>query len=193
MASLRDRGDTMPSGSARMKCGKSHPKHPSNGAVQGPAARANRERFVARRCAGYRNLGCCSFGEAMRFAIRAKQGPERVPGLRPWTTRSPTWQIRLLAAAAEGLLPSTNEPHVLAYLQKHPSYRSKEIDFNASINWLKHPVAPDTAVIFECEAALIIARTMSKFAAVYKDGPSEWAKFLQSGVVRGHWPAIQNE
>jgi hypothetical protein len=97
-----------------------------------------------------------------------------------------------LAAAAEGLLPSTNEPHVLAYLQDHPSYKNKEIDFNASINWLKHPVAPDTAVLYECEAALIIARAMSKFAAVYKNGPSEWDTFLQWGVARGHWPSIQH-
>ena len=97
-----------------------------------------------------------------------------------------------LAAAAEGLLPDTNEPHVFAYLQNHSSFKNKEIDFNQSINWLKHPVEPDAAVIFEREAALIVARAMSKFAAVYGDGQSEWGQFLQWGVAKGHWPPIRN-
>jgi hypothetical protein len=93
-----------------------------------------------------------------------------------------------LAAAAEGLLPSTNEPHIYKYLQNHPSYKSKEIDFNETINWLKHNVELDTKIIFELEAAVVIARAISKFAAFYNDGPSEWDQFLEWAVARGHWP-----
>jgi hypothetical protein len=93
-----------------------------------------------------------------------------------------------LAAAAEGLLPDTDKRYILEYLQKHPSFKNKEVDFNETITWLKHKVEPDTKVIFEFEAAVIIARAMSKFGAVYNDGPSEWDQFLEWAVTRGHWP-----
>jgi hypothetical protein len=96
-----------------------------------------------------------------------------------------------LAAAAEGLLPDTEEPHIFAYLRKHPSY--KEIDHNQSINWLKHKEEPDIAILFEREAAIIVARAMTKFAAVYNEGPSEWKQFLEWGEARGHWPKVAPE
>jgi hypothetical protein len=92
-----------------------------------------------------------------------------------------------LAAAAERLLPDTDKPHIFAYLRKHPSFKNKEVDFNETITWLKHKVKPDTKVIFEFEAAVIIARAMSKFSAVYDDGPSEWGQFLEWAEARGHW------
>jgi len=38
--------------------------------------------------------------------------------------------------------------------------------------------------------AAIIARVMSKFAAAYTEGPSEWYDFLSWGVVKGHWPTL---
>ncbi len=98
-----------------------------------------------------------------------------------------------LAAAAENLLPDTAEPHVLAYLRGHPSYKkghSESVDFNETINWLKHDTKPDTKVIFEKEAALIIVRAMSKYAAVHNEGSSPWASFIEWGETRGHWPKI---
>jgi hypothetical protein len=98
-----------------------------------------------------------------------------------------------LAAAAEGLLPDTDKPSIFAYLQKYPSFKNKDIDFNQTINWLKHKGEPDGAVIFELEAAIIIARAMSKFAAVYDEGPSQWEQFLDWAVARGHCPKIVPE
>ena len=92
-----------------------------------------------------------------------------------------------LAAAAEGLLPDTDKRYILEYLQKHPSYKNEEVDHNATINWLKHALEPDAQVIFEFEAAVVIARAMSKFSAVYDDGPSEWGQFLEWAEARGHW------
>jgi hypothetical protein len=95
-----------------------------------------------------------------------------------------------LAAAAEGLLPYTEEPHVFRSLRQHPS--SKEVDFNETINWLKHHTGLDAKVIYEFEAALTIARAMTKFGAVYDDGPAEWVRFFTWGTQRGHWPDLRN-
>jgi hypothetical protein len=95
-----------------------------------------------------------------------------------------------LAAAAEGLLPDTDEPHIFRYLRNHPTYKNEEIDFNKTINWLKHGVKPDEAIIFEYEVAVVIARAMSKYAAVFNEGPIGWDQFLVWGVERGYWPSM---
>ena len=93
-----------------------------------------------------------------------------------------------LANGAEGLLPETESRQIFAYLREHPL--SKQVDLDKTINWLKHRTGPDAATIFEFEAAVIIARVMSKFAAAYTEVPSEWYEFLSWGVVKGHWPTI---
>jgi hypothetical protein len=94
-----------------------------------------------------------------------------------------------LAAAAEKMLPdATSEEHIFRYLQRHPAFTTKEIDFNETINWLKHYVEPDRKIIFEQEAAFVIVRAMSKFATVYNQVPIEWDEFLHWGVERDFWP-----
>ena len=93
-----------------------------------------------------------------------------------------------LSTAAEGLLPGTDSRHIFAYLRDHPL--SKQVDFNETVNWLRQSAPPDTAIIYEFEAAVIIARAMSKFVAVYTEAPSEWYDFLSWGVARGHWPTL---
>ena len=93
-----------------------------------------------------------------------------------------------LANGAEGLLPETESRQIFAYLREHPL--SKQVDFDKTIGWLKHRTQPDAATIFEFEAAVVVARVMSKFAAVYTEVPSEWYEFLSWGVVKGHWPTI---
>ena len=93
-----------------------------------------------------------------------------------------------LANGAEGLLPETESRQILAYLREHPL--SKQVDFDKTIGWLKHRTQPNAATIFEFEAAVVVARVMSKFAAVYTEVPSEWYEFLSWGVVKGHWPTI---
>lgn len=95
-----------------------------------------------------------------------------------------------LAAAAENLLPATKEPHIFQYLEQHSAFKNKEVDFNETINWLKHPIGSDAKVIFQQEAALIILRAMSKFVAVYKEAPTEWDEFLKWGATAGFWPDI---
>ena len=85
-----------------------------------------------------------------------------------------------LANGAEGLLPETESRQIFAYLREHPL--SKQVDFDKTIGWLKHRTQPDAATIFEFEAGVVVARVMSKFAAVYE--------FLSWGVVKGHWPTI---
>ena len=93
-----------------------------------------------------------------------------------------------LAAAAEGLLPDMESRQIFAYLREHPL--STQVDIDKTTNWLKRSAPPDTATIFEFEAAVVIARVMSKFAAAYTEVPSEWYDFLSWGVVKGHWPTV---
>lgn len=93
-----------------------------------------------------------------------------------------------LADGAEGLLPETESRQISGYLREHPL--SKQIDLDETINWLKRRTRFDAATIFEFEAAVVVARGMSKFAAAYTEVPSEWYDFLSWGVVKGHWPTI---
>ena len=93
-----------------------------------------------------------------------------------------------LATAAEGLLPDAEGRRVSAYLQKHEL--SKQVDIDKTIDWLKRDAPPDAATISEFEAAVVIARAMSKFAAAYTDAPPEWYDFLSWGVTKGHWPTL---
>jgi hypothetical protein len=81
-----------------------------------------------------------------------------------------------LAAAAEASLPDTKNDHGWAYLKRHPTF--KEVDYNETINWLKHDIQPDTRVIFEYETAVIIFRAQSKYVAVYREAPEKWGAFL---------------
>jgi hypothetical protein len=75
-----------------------------------------------------------------------------------------------------------------AYLHEHKL--SKQVDIDKTIDWLKRNAPPDAATIFEFEAAVVIARVMSKFAAAYTDAPAEWYDFLSWGVAKGHWPTL---
>jgi hypothetical protein len=70
-------------------------------------------------------------------------------------------------------------------LRGHPAFTTKAIDFNETINWLKHYIEPDRKIIFAQEAAFVIVRAMNKFAALYSQGPIEWEEFLYWGVERG--------
>ena len=93
-----------------------------------------------------------------------------------------------LATAAEGLLPDAEGRRVSAYLHGHKL--GKQVDIDKTIDWLKRGSPPDAATIYEFEAAVVIARVMSKFAAAYTDAPAEWYDFLSWGVARGHWPTL---
>jgi hypothetical protein len=94
-----------------------------------------------------------------------------------------------LATAAEGLLPEAERRRrVSAYLHEHKL--STQVDIDKTIDWLKRNAPPDAATIFEFEAAVVIARVMSKFAAAYTDAPAEWYDFLSWGVAQGHWPTL---
>ena len=93
-----------------------------------------------------------------------------------------------LATAAEGLLPDAEGRRVSAYLEAQKP--NKQVDIDKTIEWLKRNVPPDVATISEFEAAVVIARAMSKFAAAYTDVPAEWYDFLSWGVTKGHWPTL---
>ena len=93
-----------------------------------------------------------------------------------------------LASAAERMLPHSEKEYIFSYLKKHEAYKSKQVNFNETITWLKHTSEPDGKIIFMFEAAITIARAMSKYAAVYDDAPSEWIEFLKS-----YWPEMPSE
>ena len=91
-----------------------------------------------------------------------------------------------LAAAGEGILPPTDDPHLYQALQPyHP-----ELDINLVINWLKHHCQPDTATIGEFEAALVIARAITKFVAVHHQSCKSFEDFLRWGHEAGHLPKL---
>jgi hypothetical protein len=87
-----------------------------------------------------------------------------------------------LAAAAEGLLPLTDEPHMFSELKEDiPPEEFKYLDFNMIVNWLKHykPQDPDPFSFLESEAANLILRAITKFIAVYYQSTKRMEAFLQ--------------
>lgn len=93
-----------------------------------------------------------------------------------------------LSAAAEGMLPDTDDPHIFKSLREHPS--NKELDCNLVINWLKHSLEPETATISEFEAAIVIARAITKFVAVYHESCGPFEEFLRWGYEAEHLPRL---
>ena len=85
-----------------------------------------------------------------------------------------------LAAAAEGQLPDTDAPYI--YNDLRANGEAKDLDLNAVINWLKHPIAPDQIAIGDFEVAITILRAISKFVAVYHQASAlmnefeDWAR-----------------
>jgi hypothetical protein len=91
-----------------------------------------------------------------------------------------------LAAAAEGLLPTTDEPHIFKVLKDTPVF--KQLDLNLFITWLKHSGEPEDAKISEFEVTLIIVRAISKFAAIYKTQSGLMTDFVKWAFEKGHLP-----
>jgi hypothetical protein len=87
-----------------------------------------------------------------------------------------------LAAAAEGLLPPTDEPHMFQALKEYiPPEEFKYLDFNMVVNWLKHykPEHEDPFSFPESEAANLIHRAITKFIAVYYQSTKRMEQFLE--------------
>lgn len=91
-----------------------------------------------------------------------------------------------LAAAGEGILPRTTAWHIHAALQP----RKREIDPNLMINWLKHGGDYDEAEISEFEAVVAIARSITKFIAVYKQSHPKYEEFLRWSCEKCHLPRM---
>ena len=91
-----------------------------------------------------------------------------------------------LAAAAEGILAPTDEPHLFRDLRTSPN--AQDIDLNLAINWLKYPDGPDEVQITEFEAAITIARAITKFIAAYHQSTLRFEQFLKRGYESGILP-----
>jgi hypothetical protein len=88
-----------------------------------------------------------------------------------------------LATAAETLLPERDTRHILAFLRKHPL--STRVNIEQTVHWLNSSAQPNSATIYEFEAAVVVARAISKFAGAYAEVPNEWYDFLSWGVLLG--------
>jgi hypothetical protein len=96
-----------------------------------------------------------------------------------------------LSAAAENLLPPTDEPHIFKILKDGAYF--KDLDLNLFINWLKHPTGPNAAVISEFEVTLTIVRAISKFAANYNTVSGVMRDFTKWAFEKGHLPPLPIE
>ena len=90
-----------------------------------------------------------------------------------------------LAAAAEGILPKTSDPHLWQKLRE----AAPDIDVNAVSNWLKHPLEPDAIEIDQFESVIMITRAITKFVAVYHQSCEPFESFLTWAVSAG-FPVI---
>jgi hypothetical protein len=110
-----------------------------------------------------------------------------------WHCRNEAFECAItLAAAAEGLLPMTPEPHLFQALTKSPFARNN-FDYNSMINWLKHPIAPEENAIPEFEVAIIVVRAISKFNAIYRAGSPVMRDFVRWAFEQGHIPLPEDE
>lgn len=89
-----------------------------------------------------------------------------------------------LAGAAEGMLPDTDSPHFrqkAKELAARPEIKAAGVATgpNDFINWLKHGTLVkdgprvETATITEIEVVATIWRGITKFEAIYGDGPND--------------------
>jgi hypothetical protein len=91
-----------------------------------------------------------------------------------------------LAAAAEGMLPDTEDPHIFQVLKPH----FKQLQVNVIVEWLKHKTAdsPENVTITEFEATMVVARSITKFVAVYHQSCKLFEEFLWWAHEAGHLP-----
>ncbi|WP_316204718.1 hypothetical protein [Bradyrhizobium sp. SZCCHNS3004] len=109
--------------------------------------------------------------------------------------RCQDWECAItLAAAAEGMLPATDEPHFrqkikeLAASLSEPNGYSN--DPNEVINWLKHGSYKgerrETVGIDDSEPPAVIWRAITKFYAVYTDVSPQmrsWANSMREALT----------
>lgn len=90
-----------------------------------------------------------------------------------------------LAAAGEGILPAPakENTYIFGVLRNHD-----DLEVNLVINWLKHGKDFKTATISQFEAAITIARSISKFIAVHNGSHPKFEEFMEWGRTVGHFP-----
>jgi hypothetical protein len=96
-----------------------------------------------------------------------------------------------LGAAAEGLLPRTDEPHIFLDLKEYLAPEEfKCLDFNVVVNWLKHykPQDPDPFSIPEAEGVDLIMRAITKFIAVYHQSTKQMEAFMEWASTHYGYP-----
>ena len=94
-----------------------------------------------------------------------------------------------LAGAAEGQLPETTTQYLFRLLKKAVA----QDELNLVRDWLKHQSGPEKATISEFEVALMIARAIHKFVAVYKSSHPKFEEFEKWAVEKKHLPRLLTE
>lgn len=109
------------------------------------------------------------------------------------------WECAItLAAAAEGILPDTNEPHFRQKAQdlakSLPETLEGSKEPNDIQNWLKHGKYKgkkcETATIGQIEAPVAIWRAITKFWAIYNDASPQMRSWKRS--VQNEFEAEKN-
>lgn len=91
-----------------------------------------------------------------------------------------------LAAAAEGMLSANDDRYLFHQLQA--SGKAADIDQNQVINWLKHTSGSDPVNISQFEAAMAIARSITKFVAAHHQSTERFEIFLRQVYEDGILP-----
>jgi histidyl-tRNA synthetase len=96
-----------------------------------------------------------------------------------------------LGSAAEGILPDTDNPHLLTKLKEWQKSLPSDVggatgvnDFN---NWVKHGKGdkrPEKSMISELEVITSIQRAISKFAAIYSEQSPQMKAFAEWAIKR---------
>jgi hypothetical protein len=93
-----------------------------------------------------------------------------------------------LASAAENMVASSDN----RYLQKQlwDAAKAAGINLNDVITWLKHhkDTDPDSVEITEFEAAITVARAITKFVATYGQSCTQFEDFLRRSHESGTLP-----
>ena len=88
------------------------------------------------------------------------------------------------------MLPDTDDPHIFKALRDHQKASGEDLQINLVINWLKHDLEFETATIDEFEAAIVVARAITKFVAVFHQSAAPFEAFLRSEHEAGHLPKL---
>ena len=143
--------------------------------------------LIERRGVGFQAVGRDDLGVHRLVAQQTAEQPGRCGSVPfPFHNKVKDLAFVILASAAEGILPATEQHSLLDQLTSMASF--KEIDYNLFSNWAKHPTGPDEIELPIFEVVMVVVRAISKFIAAYRKQSIEMAEFLEWAKTMGLFP-----